>query len=261
MTAETSQEGAVAIVDILGFTRRASALTAPDARQRFLDPLFKSVLDAEVVLNRDFGRASSPIRLSFVTFADTAALMLPRTESGLWSQPTQLVDSLAFATALVVATCMWCDVPLRGALSYGEFMVCSDPAFVLGKAVFEAHELANRHEWAGVALCDSAIPFVPPAESIRCVPWDVPLKSGSERRLVVDWPAHSFGPSKGMSGPSWTGCFGADDELNITKKANTEKFFTARHSSPLFARDYVGPEQKEFVPHWREMYRRSRGAG
>jgi hypothetical protein len=156
---------------------------------------------------------------------------------------------------------MWCNVPLRGALSYGEFLVSSDPAFVLGQAVFDAYELSNKHQWAGVALCDSAAALVVPGKSLRCVEWEVPLKSGAESRLVVDWPAHSLGPSKGFPAPDWNDCFGPDDDLSVAKKSNTKTFFETRHSSPLFARDYVGPEQRELVQYWRDMYRSSRGAG
>jgi hypothetical protein len=257
------------VLDVLGFARRAAQMAALDARTRFLDPVFKAALDAELVINRDFEKAATPIRLHFVSFADTAVLLLPRAPTGILARPNQVVESLAYACALVVATCMWLDVPLRGAMAYGEVLYSDDPVFVLGKPVFEAHAVERKQDWAGVALCESATSLVNEDDTLRCVYWHVPLKTGVDRRLVVDWPAHSVGPSQkvlNLNGesspgpsPDWDACFGRD-EHGATKRQNTVAFFEARDSARRFSGATVGPEQRQLVGHWEEMYRQRRGA-
>jgi len=87
-------------------------------------------------------------------------------------------------------------LPLRGAISYGEFYV-SDLCFV-GKPVVRAYELAQSQDWCGVALTVEAEnawialqdkSWLHRSASI-VIPYDVPLKSmGTSRLISLQWPA------------------------------------------------------------------------
>jgi hypothetical protein len=154
MPIDQPQEGAVAVLDVLGFAERASLLPALKARARFLDPVFKAMLDAEHLINRDlakFAKYDTPTRLDFVSFADTVVLLLPRTTTGFFSEGNNLVESLAYACAIITTTCMWLDVPLRGAIAYGETLF-QRPSVRPWSASFRSAQAGKR---AGMGRCRS----------------------------------------------------------------------------------------------------------
>ena len=262
---ERCGEAAVALLDILGFTARASGLPAVDARRRFLDPLLKAALDAEAFLNLDFKRARVDARFEFMQFADTVALVLPRANEGLLGKPEQVVESLAYGCALVIGSALWSGIPLRGALAYGEVMRSNDPAYLLGAAVFDAHAQASNQEWAGAVLCDSAVGVLAQGDTLRCVEWSVPVKGGaSELRWCVNWPMHSDGPDVqrpdldgrmiGGPTPDWDACFGRDDEDGLEKRMNMKAFFEFQQRNCRAYAPRVGPETVKNPEAWRQLY-------
>jgi len=174
---------------------------------------------------------------------------------------------MVYACNLMMARSVWVNIPIRGAIAYGEFLVSRDPLYFLGRPLLDAHWLESNQEWAGVALCDSAAQYLD-QDVGRLVHWDVPLKRDHvEKHWVVNWPAACLGPcimATSLPGgepeqckpPDWDACFPDEDEDAQGKRRNTEAFFNANHR--FGGGEMVGPEQRETVKHWREMYAESR---
>jgi hypothetical protein len=100
-------------------------------------------------------------------------------------------------------------LPARGAAGFGEFHADTTNSIFCGKALVEAHEVAESQEWVGLSICNSLEKYVsalvdsfsvkefsrgvfggdwsmirPDWEVIR---YDVPSKTGPVSRWVVNW--------------------------------------------------------------------------
>jgi hypothetical protein len=169
---------------------------------------------------------------------------------------------MIYTCQLVVARSMWLNVPLRGAISYGECIVSTDPIYYLGRPILEAYELEKRQEWAGVSLCPSAAERVDPESENRIISWDVPVKGGwsskvfgrgraKDRMFAVDWPAASTGP---VPAPDWQECFDSLHNAVIRKRSETQRFFEIRKAGPMIGGPQFGPVHPDELRRWRELY-------
>jgi len=261
-------QGAVAFLDILGFGARTARVALSEARDTVVGPLLKAVMDAQTIVLRDLLRIPHSPRLEFHYFADSLVLYLPCVPGTVLSTPSRVLDSMVYSCSLVLASGIWLNLPLRGAIAYGDCLVCRDPMYFIGQPFLEAHRLERSQNWAGAALCESAATHLRDDECVRVVEWPVPLKTGHVSMLAVNWPRQSIGPflrEIGTDGqvwpgptPNWDSCFpvGAEESVAVKRK-NTEEFFAAQNPlgplGPAF-----GPEQRDLVKYWKEMYFSSR---
>jgi len=262
MLTELEFHGCVATLDMLGFSSRASRRTPSQTVDEMVGPLLHTALLAQVVFESDLEHHVEYSRLDFLYFADTLVLYLPQDPDTIHSTPALVLESMVYTTMLVAATSMWLNIPVRGAIAYGDCVVCRDPLYFVGDAFLESHELEEQQDWAGIVLCDSARKYIAD-ESPRLVEWNVPLKGGVVRSmLAVNWPGAAKRPESFWVGsdpppqdtetePDWDACFSSSSPDVAAKKQNTVEFFNA---SPNHVDVGVGPEQRESAKNWREFY-------
>jgi hypothetical protein len=175
----------------------------------------------------------------------------------------ETLESMIFTCSLLIAGCMWQNVPLRGAIAYGDFVICKDPVFFVGKPFSDAHALEQKQRWAGAVLAPSAVEQIPAGTSLRIVETDVPTREGTEKLWAVNWPGNSQGPSvhrtdgTPLPSPDWDNCFASQDERVAEKKRNTIAFFEANERFSLGVS--LGPEFLGNPTAWRQRYRESSG--
>lgn len=73
-------------------------------------------------------------------------------------------------------------IPIRGAMSCGNFYADSENNLFFGQALLEAHRIGESQDWVGFVLCESAIAQLdhlglPAKERLNYAFWPVPFKS------------------------------------------------------------------------------------
>ena len=278
-------DGVFAMLDVLGFRHRMDTVPLEDLRDTVVGALISSALTAELLVNHDRSRAGylSEALLRWAFFSDTVVLWLPSEER----RAKSALASITYTCQVMLAKAMWLNVPLRGAIAYGRCIVSRDPVYYLGKPILEAHDIEQRQQWAGVVLCKTASELVDDPDSVRAVRWDVPLKSGTygpgtdpksmlathpktKSMLAVDWPLCSMGPrhkalradgtqdpDDGPS-PDWNACFDSETVDVLAKKHATIAFFEDRQRNGGAFGPIFGPEQRDLVRRWHDLYNSER---
>lgn len=108
-----------------------------------------------------------------------------------WFSDTFLVfsdDDTAESFAAIEMVCRWLvfallrrKIPVRGALSCGQFYADRSNSLYLGHALLEAYEWGENQDWIGLVLCPSSVKRLaklnlPIEERLNYVKCDIPLK-------------------------------------------------------------------------------------
>jgi hypothetical protein len=224
-------EMAVAILDILGFKALMAELLPAELYATTLGQL-PDVLDRAGTLQR---WPDTPVRSLAVS--DTLFLWLstgPGTELEGPRDAFACVEEMCLIVYYRMHATMHRRIPLRGAIAFGDcFASTEQPAALLGKPVFDAHDLEHDQEWAGAALCRSAEQQLGDLDAMyrpdlrKFVRYPVPLKKGrTEDRVVIKWPDAHFLPhpleTMRMPGPDLS----PEERRRVdTKIANTAAFY------------------------------------
>jgi hypothetical protein len=219
---ERVKTGAVATLDVLGYVSRAKALTIDDTVERLIAPIVHSAQVARTVVLHDYRKVDNPPSLEWAYFADTFLFALPQeAQAGILCQPAILVDSMVFLCELLLRAAFLQSIPMRGAISFGEYCLNITPLYYLGSAYLEAHVLQEQQAWAGVCLCDSACALAQATTPARPVLYDVPVKNAQTRHLkAVNW-CRNFTQDE----PDWEKCFDCSDSKVAVYRDNTEQYF------------------------------------
>ena len=86
-------------------------------------------------------------------------------------------------------------LPLRGAISFDEYIFDVRRKIFLGKAISSAYKWEQKQKWIGVSICPNLIEsptsgmpnFADLIEKKLLVNWDVPTSDGIERTLAVNF--------------------------------------------------------------------------
>jgi len=123
---------------------------------------------------------------------------------------TAEVTKIILATRILLKRQFELVLPVRGAVTWGEFYVDRENSIYCGKALVEAIEVAESQEWIGAVVCEpldativgmvgsfnakdytesymskNGSQFLRPKWDI--VEYDVPFKSKPKRRWIVNW--------------------------------------------------------------------------
>lgn len=128
-----------------------------------------------------------------VTFSDTIILF------SMGSSDTELRSLLILVTELLHKAMCSC-VPLRVGVAKGRFFVNVEKSMYAGPALIEAYRVGESAQWLGISLAESVQNqarslTLKSGKSEILVDWPVPIRGGTERRYVVNWPAvfaHDF---------------------------------------------------------------------
>ena len=276
---ELKFEGAIAVLDILGFKYRMAEMDIETLRDEVVGNMIISSSIAKEIIEHDlsnFERYSKAvirhIPINYLYFADSVIFYLPRVKKSLFDTPQDILESMIYLCCLIVARSIWLSIPLRGAIAYGECLISHDPLYFIGKPFIEANELEKKQQWAGVVLCESAESMIKGRDCTRVCQWDVPMERGiSKKMFAINWPSYClppntryyrmtdnydeftekvFGNNEGEI--EWSKCFSQKSEKVLNMKRNTEKFF--RDCNRIGASRYFGPEQRAKLLHWEKYY-------
>jgi len=128
-------------------------------------------------------------RLKYYIFSDSIVAFTYKNEiEDLWA-------ILLFSTE-IFCTCLHKCVPLRGGISFGDFLFDLEKRLFVGKPLVEAHAISEQAQWIGIILSDYVA-----SQSIEnnirggsgkpiAVDWDVEQKDGSfKNNSVINWLA------------------------------------------------------------------------
>ncbi len=98
--------------------------------------------------------------------------------------------AILMLTSELFAKALYRCVPLRGAITHGEFFYNLDLSIFGGVPFVCAYELEKSVQWSGIVVDDTVAERHKEVSILKdvIIPWDVPLKNGTkERKQVVDW--------------------------------------------------------------------------
>jgi hypothetical protein len=160
--------GYVALLDVLGFSALVGSDPSGEKIGRYLECLTAATEHSQV---------------NYVVFSDSIVL----TAEG--DDPESLL-AVAGACSRLIADLLKEDIPLRGAISFGNFVRSSieKSVFVAGRAVIDACQFEQAQDWVGVMVAPSALAHVRDLNT-RCP--QVQNYSGAEDDIQkqLPWPA------------------------------------------------------------------------
>ena len=178
----------VAHIDILGM----SEIVEKDADEawRMLSDLVAvrdrvGNYEIEFLQSNERVLASEAIRA--VTFSDTIILFTKG------ATDTELRCMIVLVTEILHKAICRC-VPVRAGLAFGRFFFNMDQSMYAGPALIEAYRVGESAQWLGIAMAKSVQEKakglgMKSGRSNIIVEWPVPVKTGTEQRFVVNWPA------------------------------------------------------------------------
>jgi len=227
MTDNTSNDrfsGAIAIVDILGFGNMLRDHSIDYIKNQIINILLQISEGINFFVNRDRYRFNkfandntinySP--LEYVLFSDTILLYIKANNDCKINTPEFVISSLCYACSLLLSKGFENNIPLRGALTFGECLIHENPFYFLGKSIYEISSLEKNQDWAGIVLSDNLNSFS--FEHTYLTSYVVPFKKNPERRTVINWILH-------YTIPDFEKCFDSNNPNVIIKKENTIKFY------------------------------------
>jgi hypothetical protein len=217
--------GAIAIIDILGYKDKLYKCSIEDIKQNTIDKLIRIIESANTIVNHDrvrFNKFSNnnlihTTVIDYLFFADSLLLYIECDDASFINQPENSINSLCYATSLILGKAFENYIPLRGAISYGEFYIQKDPVIIIGKPIYSITQLERSQDWAGVVLSDDLKNFDLPDPFITTYP--VPFKDNSNKEMrVINWIRY-------INKPDFSRCFDSDRQDVLMKKENTESFY------------------------------------
>lgn len=178
----------VGLFDILGFSSYVERTPLSDLHKTLDSQRTAAVLaatDAEVLEGRVV--AGKP-RVGFARFSDTILLWTLRPGP---AEAAKIVKS----AALLIGTSAVFGLPVRGAISYGEFLAKPAESLYAGRSIVEASREEATQDWIGGVMTDSAIDASGHSaiDALTRDGWlfgfPTPMKSGPVRtRSCIGWP-------------------------------------------------------------------------
>ena len=197
--------GFLAFFDILGFKNLIQ-----NNSLEYLESNVAKMLDTLDVRAKTMDGVDGKQMLSFeqtesIVFSDTI-ILYERCIKSAGGQIFHIGPSIIDKSALLLRIAFEAGIPLRGAISFGEYVV-SD-RYILGKPIVEASETEKALEWSGAVLCKTAIDEwnrqLPPQRvkflgmedfllenspfrGELLVPYSIPSKNGTYSGVALRW--------------------------------------------------------------------------
>jgi len=263
MINENKIHGAIAILDILGFSSRMEKLDIDKIRDLIIGETITNCIVSMDYCQHEYQWDKNAPKLNWLFFADSLIIYLPISKDSILNTPQILIESLSLCCGILLASCFYKNISLRGAISYGEFLISNDPLYVIGKPLSEARELETIQEWAGVSITENASKLIDDLEATKPFIVDslVPLKDSKQKNMFcVNWPLFIAGAYNDVSVglnrplPDWELCFDSKSNSVNLKKENTIYFFYANKlsgSPPVL----IDNNLSKNIGNWYDFYR------
>ena len=236
---------AFAVLDILGYGNLMSR--EPSEVFKLISELLHAS-EKHWHIQRDLDRFShfsgseySPT-IKYLQFSDTLIIWLQAEDFApkALRSPSQLVQSICYATSFTLASFIFTGIPIRGAIGFGPTFISREPIFIVGSELYSTIRLERKQKWAGAALHESAAnalqqnmddPFIkhysaPMAPSYSPKP-----------KLAVDWVSCVFNSNLI---PPWEQLFDSKEPEIHQKCIETQKFYDEVRSQPQSFPAYLG---------------------
>lgn len=185
-----TQTAVVGVFDILGFKRMMLKSNLQRLAKEFTTLLQIARILGEQQSIFEFGGDRSSGSPTIVQASDTFVVV---------SDASSHADVIQFIwnVSHLVYHAIEMGFPIRGAISYGEALVCREPVVFIGPAVVEAFEHERSQEWAGACLAPSLESHFDEPGLLEGLfplvfPYLVPMKGGSIKRYAVNWTSDAF---------------------------------------------------------------------
>ena len=218
--------GAIAMIDILGYADRLCKSSIEEIKVKIIDKIISLIEAANIVVNRDryrFNKFSNnntihTTSLDYLFFSDSMLLFIETDDASLVNIPEHTINSLCYATSLILGKGFENNIALRGAISFGEFYIQRDPVIIIGRPIFEISRLEKSQNWAGIVLSDELNKFDLIESFIT--KYFVPFKNekDSKEMNVINWTRY-------INKPDFDLCFNSKRTDVLVKKENTLKFY------------------------------------
>jgi hypothetical protein len=145
--------GFFALFDILGFQQILENMDLDYLESRItnlLDSLHKQAITMNGI---DCEQQLSFQKTDTIVFSDTIILYQTSTQFPDGTMPF-MGPSIIDKSALLLRLAFEEGIPLRGAISYGNYLVSDN--YFLGKPIVEAYQAEQHCKWSGAILCKSA---------------------------------------------------------------------------------------------------------
>ncbi len=242
---------AFAVLDILGYGRLMAK--EPEAVLALVEELLKSSVMKSCIQheNDQFARysgADARPKIEYLQFSDTLIIYLREEKTGppQLSTPSQLVESVCYATSLTLAHFIASGIPLRGAVGFGQTFISRDPLFFTGAELYETFKLEREQVWAGAALHNSAKEALGgDRDCVFFTRYQVPMKHqcDSSPDMAIDWVSCL---NCGMNiVPPWETMFLGGGKKVQQKSEETLRFYKFMASKPHLVQVGVSRETVE----------------
>jgi hypothetical protein len=222
---EEVEQGAIAYLDILGWKdiwRRKNITT-----DELIDTIRKKVVSEEMNIAKIGKYSSEPYNIAIRTISDTIVIYIHD------SNAIKALNILANHSASILTNLLEKELPVRGAISYGDFD--EQDNIVIGPAIAEVASWYELADWIGIILTPSAAYSYDLCDDFKfddllmIKEYEVPIKNHGPMFLKsINWPYY------------WINKHGSNSEkdlkqtfldmgpitIDIAKKfKNTERYF------------------------------------
>lgn len=180
----------IAVFDILGFGLKMIELPPKEVYDKFIKVIEQSEEESTKIIQE---MGSDVIRqvikdlkdqpFTYKIVSDT--ILLHWNPEALDREPTNIEKMFLTIIFIIKCTVFFENVfaqqiMLRGALSYGEYLISESPLCFIGSVITEIFDLEKRQEWIGFCIAEPLIDFIEPIrekiESLPIFEYDVPVK-------------------------------------------------------------------------------------
>lgn len=136
----------IALFDILGFRDLVKSRKVNN-----LHNIFKNISTIRKFTTIRYPKSITLIRTKLIS--DTILIYpTPRIDSNYGVEKFDMVNSLLQAACTLLGVAAYHELPIRGALSYGELYFDSRQDIIMGPALIKAYEIEKQQEWMGAIV-------------------------------------------------------------------------------------------------------------
>jgi hypothetical protein len=149
-------KGFFGIFDVLGYSKMIESNDLDSLIEIYKRTL--GVLDDKVLCLGDFDKSLLATLKGPKSFAFSDTIVLYQDLSNMPNGPIENGTSIFFLGKVchLLRQAFELGIPLRGAVSYGEYYIQEDKGCFIGYPIIEAHNEESKQNWSGATLCKSA---------------------------------------------------------------------------------------------------------
>lgn len=146
--------------DILGYRDLFEHNKLDDLIEIYYDNILNRDVPALAFGNSHTSDLSPSVEAEKLAFSDTFILYQNIYDNNSQIEKLQRIFAFLVYSAYLLRFSFHAGIPLRGALSFGEYYVDTKNISFLGKPIVEAYDASNKQNWCGAVVCNSAMDVI-----------------------------------------------------------------------------------------------------